>query len=402
MKTLLQINLCVNALSTGIIAEKIGCIAKENGWESYIAYGMETYSSKGRTASNSVSKTIKIGNSFVRLVHRLINRVLIVEGCGSFVSTLFFIFKIRKIKPDVIHLHNIFNGYLNLPLFFYFLRSYNGAIVWTIHDCRAFTGYCTHFVDVNCNNWKGDCRNCAKLSVFKNVPKWNLLMKKRIAENLPNIVFVSISQWMKDCLRESIWKNNNSVVIPNGVDISIFKKREVNRLPFFEDKFVVMGVASVWGRMKGIHDYLDLSKLISDDTLLVLVGCDKIFPTNIHNIIALPKTNTPEELSELYNMADVVTSLSYGETFGMTIIESMSCGTPIICYDNTAQKEKVPIEVGICVETGKVSQVADAINIIKRRGKRFYSDNCVEYVRNNFNYNSVFNDYVSLYNKLTV
>lgn len=402
MKKLLQINLCVNALSTGVITEKIGCIAKENGWDSYIAYGMETYTSKGRTSSNSVSKTIKIGNSLARLFHRLINRLLIVEGCGSFVSTLLFIFKIKKINPDVIHLHNIFNGYLNLPLFFYFLRSYNGAIVWTIHDCRAFTGYCTHFVDVNCNNWKGDCCNCPKLSVFKNVPKWNLLMKKRLAANIPNVVFVSISQWMKDCLRESIWKNSYSVVIPNGVDISIFKKREANRLPLFGDKFVVMGVASVWGRMKGLDDYLDLSRLISDDTLLVLVGCDKTFPKDIHNIIALPKTSTPEELSELYNMADVVTSLSYGETFGMTIIESMSCGTPVICYDNTAQKEKVPIDVGICVETGNVAQVADAINIIKRRGKRFYSDNCVEYVCKNFNYNSVFNDYVSLYNKLTM
>lgn len=402
MKTLLQINLCVNALSTGVITEKIGCIAKENGWNSYIAYGLETYSPEGRTSSGSVSKTIRIGNSFVRLLHRLINRLLIVEGFGSFFSTLLFIIKIKKIKPDVIHLHNIFNGYLNLPLFFYFLRSYNGAIVWTIHDCRAFTGYCTHFVDVNCNNWKSDCCNCPKLSVFKNVPKWNLLMKKRLAVNLPNVVFVSISQWMKDCLRESIWKNNKSFVIPNGVDISIFKKGEVSRLPLFKDKFVVMGVASVWGRMKGIDDYLILSRLISDDTLIVLVGCDKVFPTNIHNIIALPKTKTPEELSELYNMADVVTSLSYGETFGMTIIESMSCGTPVICYDNTAQKEKVSIEVGICVETGKVAQVADAINIIKHRGKRFYSDNCVEYVRNKFNYSSVYNDYISLYNKLTV
>ena len=101
-------------------------------------------------------------------------------------------------------------------------------------------------------------------------------------------------------------------------------------------------------------------------------------------------------------MADVVTSLSYGETFGMTIIESMACGTPVICYDNTAQKEKVPVEVGVCVETGNVAQVAYAINTIKSRGKRFYSDNCVEYVRDKFDYNCVYNDYVSLYNKLIV
>ena len=101
---LIQINVTANSGSTGRIAEDIGLLAMNNGWESYIAYG--------RTNNKSKNKVIRIGNDFDIKLHGLLTRVFDNHSFGysSKKATKEFIKEIDKIQPDIIHLHNI-HGY---------------------------------------------------------------------------------------------------------------------------------------------------------------------------------------------------------------------------------------------------------------------------------------------------
>lgn len=118
------------------------------------------------------------------------------------------------------------------------------------------------------------------------------------------------------------------------------------------------------------------------------------------NILGIRRTHNQFELAALYELADVVTSLSKSESMGMTPIEGMACGTPAIVYDNTAQPELVTAETGLVVETGNISEVRNAIIKVCQRGKNYYAAACrkraLDYFANEHNYGS----YLELYNYL--
>lgn len=112
--------------------------ALNQGWESYISYG--------RYSNPSQSKLIKIGSQLDVYTHYAEQRVWDNEGLSSRSATKKLIAQIKEINPDVVQLHNIHDRYLNYRILFEYLNSTNIQVVWTFHDCWAFTDYCFHFV----------------------------------------------------------------------------------------------------------------------------------------------------------------------------------------------------------------------------------------------------------------
>lgn len=101
-------------------------------------------------------------------------------------------------------------------------------------------------------------------------------------------------------------------------------------------------------------------------------------------------------------MADVTLNLSYQETFGMTTIEGMACGTPGIVYNKTASPELVSPETGYAVEAKNIKAIVKAVLEIKKKGKASYAEACRKRVLDNFDKNDRFADYVDLYDSLIV
>lgn len=157
-KTLLQINVTANWGSTGKIAEQIGLCAMANGWKSYIAYG--------RMSNSSKNELIKIGNMPQVYWHYVQNRLFDREGLASLCATKQLVRKIKEIKPDVINLHNIHDHWLNYRILFEYLNQTDIKVVWTFHDCWAFTGHCYHFVQQNCMKWQTECHDCVQRYKF--------------------------------------------------------------------------------------------------------------------------------------------------------------------------------------------------------------------------------------------
>lgn len=401
MPKLLQINSFLNSGSAGRIVEQIGELAIQNGWESYVAYG--------RKKNDSKSQAIKIGGNISILIHGFKSLVFDKHGLGSTFATKILIRKIEKINPDIIHLHGIHGYYVNYEVLFSYLNRVEKPVVWTMHDFWAVTGHCTYFTDINCNKWQNKCFNCPKSknypkSIFFDRSKINFLLKKDLFNTIKNLSVVSVSEWMGSLVEKTFLKNHFQKTILNGVDVNNFSPKNPSRLleKFnLKDKFILLGVATSWGERKGWHDFIELNRLLPEKYQIILVGLNKNLLKKLpNNIIGLTRTESTNELAELYSAADVVLSLSTQETFGLTTIEGFACGTPGIVYNCTASPELITPDTGFIVEKGDFVGLLNALSEIKSKGKEFYSEKCRDRAVNVYNKNLRFKEYIDLYSSL--
>lgn len=394
---LLQLNVTANWGSTGKIAEGIGQAAIQRGWESMIAYG--------RYMNPSQSQLIKVGNKFDVYTHYAKARFFDSEGLGSKQATKKLIHQIKQIAPDIIHLHNIHDHWLNYPLLFDFLAVINVPIVWTFHDCWAFTGGCPHFVQLNCDAWKTQCISCKIKRTFNDQTKRNFNKKiKYISALGAKITIVSVSNWLDSLVSESKLGHLSHTVIYNGIDTQMFAPRNTQDIDLkysLQGKKVFLAVSSVWPDSKGLKDYVELSSMLPKDHLIILVGLSESKIREMpKGILGIPRTSNVEDLASLYTRADAVLSLSKAETFGLTLIEGLACGTPSIGYSATAIKELITPDIGVLVETGNIFQVADAIKSISTKQKIFNASECRNIAISQFESRTQFNKYINLYEEI--
>ena len=348
---LLQINSTANWGSTGRIAEQIGNVAISLGWDSYIAYG--------RYANKSNSRLIKIGNKVDSAWHLMCSRLFDCQGLCSRKATKRFVEQIEHIKPDLIHLHNIHGYYINVEMLFEWIKSRPQMEVrWTLHDCWAFTGHCTHFSFVKCDKWKDGCRNCCQkreypTGLFMDSSERNYTRKKQAFTEVANMRLITPSKWLANLVEQSFLNKYSISVEHNQIDSNVFKPKESDFRKKYklENKKIVLGVATAWGKRKGLDDFIELSHLLDDSYQVILVGMTKKQLKHLpKKILGIQRTNCIEELVEIYSAADLFVNPSKEETFGLTTIEALACGTPAIVYKNTACEEVVNAYGGIAVE----------------------------------------------------
>jgi len=368
----------------------------EQGWICYIAYG--------RSYNPSKSKLIKIGNKFNVYEHYLESRLFDNEGLASRYATKQLIKEINRIQPSVIHLHNIHDYWLNYRLLFEYLNKINIPIIWTQHDCWSYTGGCTYYSIRGCNKWIKECFNCPKLKLTVDNSRKHYHIRKCLFTNNSNITFVPVSSWLYNEMKKSFLKDCNIVTILNGVNINTFHpftSNSVRKKYGIEERFMLMGVATIWSERKGFNDFKELSKYIDSNTVIVLVGLsDEQINSLPNNMIGIPRTSDINELVALYSAADIVLNLSREETFGLTTIEGNACGTPSIVYNTTASPELVTSETGFIVEPGDIEGILNAIDCIKLKGKHTYSKVCRQRVVNIYNIDNCVKNYINLYESL--
>lgn len=407
MLRLLQIGTCITQ-STGRIAQQIGEKAISNGWESYIAFPAR------EPMVESCSKLIHIGCKIDQYFHALMTRIFDCCGFLSQYSTRQLISRIKKIRPDVIQLHNLHGYYLNLPALFDFLKCSNIPVVWTLHDCWAFTGHCVHYTCVNCMKWKTGCYECPRKNTYPNSfvfdrSKQNFEAKKKAYANMPNLTIVPVSYWLGNATKQSILGAYPLHVIQNGIDVNVFRPRtdavaKVRARYGLEEKYVVLGVATGWSEEVGLSAFLRLRCQLSSHFAIVMVGCTpeilKLLPKDI---IGIGRTNNVDELAEIYSAADILFNGSYQETFGLVTAEALSCGTPVIVYNATACPEIVTPKTGYIAEPMDEMQVLKYImkdDMLSPELREQRSKKCREYALKHFDKEKKYQEYVDLYKSL--
>lgn len=400
-KKLLQINSVVNTGSTGRISEEIGQSAISEGWESYIAYG--------RNGRPSKSKLIKIGSNIDVYLHVLKNRLFDSHGLGSKIATKKLIREIEKINPDIIHFHNLHGYYLNLEILFNYLTNKNIPIVWTLHDCWSFTGHCSHFAFVGCNRWQTGCFNCPQKSsypssIFLDQSKRNYNLKKELFNSISNLTLVPVSNWLGNIVQQSFLSRYQVKVLHNGVDLNSFshkKSRNIIKELNLNNFFIILGVANIWDKMKGLDDFTELNKKLDDNEKIVLVGLSKKQIKELpQNIIGIERTESIEELAELYSSANVFINPTWEDNFPTTNLEALACGTPVITYNTGGSPEAIDEQTGFVVNQGDINGLIKNIKIIQQKGKEYYREACLNRAAKLYNNKDRYREYIDLYKEL--
>jgi putative colanic acid biosynthesis glycosyltransferase len=394
----LQINTTVNSGSTGRIAEDIGKVLIANGHESYIAFG--------RGNQKSQSQLIKIGNQTDVYLHGLKTAIFGRHGFGSIKATKQLIKEIDAIKPDVIGLHNIHGYFINIEILFDYIEKKNIPVIWTLHDCWAFTGHCAYFDSVGCEKWKTQCDKCPKTKMYpKSIVLDNSFKnyndKKRIFNQVQNLQIVTPSHWLKELVKESYLKYPVTC-INNGIDLNQFRQsanldslREKLQLG---NKKIVLGVASIWDERKGFSDFVKLAGVLSDAYQILLIGLTQkqidILPKNMRGI---KRTESVAELATYYSMASVFVNPTYQDNFPTTNIEALACGTPVITYNTGGSPEVIDLETGEIVQKGEIQLLKQAIEKWCENNSVESSIKCRLRAEKFFNKEDRYKEYLAIY-----
>ena len=340
--------------STGRIAAELCRELMDQGHTCAIAYGRNKENCDG-------IQTYRIGSPLDYKIHGVMTRLFDNHGFASRNATKAFLKWADQFDPDMLWLHNLHGYYLHVGMLFDWIKSRpQMQVQWTLHDCWAFTGHCAYFDFVRCDRWKNGCHDCPQkkeypASMLADNSRRNWEMKASAFTGVKNMKLIVPSHWLENRVKQSFLRSYPVEVVYNKIDKDVFKPTpsDFRMKHGLEDKIMLLGVASVWERRKGLDDLVALHQMLDDRFQMVIVGLNEAQMEKMPDgILCLPRTNGIGELVEIYSAADIYLNPSVEETFGMTAMEALNCGTDVIVYRDTACEEVVNTFGGEAVERG--------------------------------------------------
>lgn len=363
----LMINSVCGIRSTGRICTDLAQALEAQGHTVKIAYGRE------QVPEQYQKYAVRIGTDLDVKIAGAEARLLDNAGFSNRRATEKFIEWVKKYDPDVIHLHNIHGYYINAEVLFNYLKVCGKKIIWTLHDCWAFTGHSAYCDAIKCTRWENGCHNCPQTKEYPksyiDQSKKNWKRKKELFTGVPNMTIVTPSHWLAGLVKKSFLKKYSVEVIHNGIDTTKFYPlkndfREINHL---EDKFILLGVATSWDKMKGLDEFVKLANLLDDSYKIVLVGLtDEQLGKLPKKILGIKRTNSVKELAYIYSAADLFLNLTYCDTYPTVNLESVKCGTPVLTYETGGSTEIVEQYGGYVVPQGDLNVVVKKVEEIRK------------------------------------
>ena len=380
---ILFINSVCGVGSTGRIVTDLANGAEAQGHACAVVYGIGEAKGVDKTAC------FKISSKADYYVSNLLSRLTGFTGIFNGLSTKKAIKYIKSFRPDVVHLHNLHGYYINPFKLVKYLTKANIPVIWTLHDCWTFTGNCSNYSYAGCNKWETHCFGCTQTRRY---PKSWLFeftsamykQKKKIFTEAPIKCLTTPSVWLAGEVKKSFLGNFKCIPIHNGMDVERFciKDSSFKENNGLSDKRIVLGVANAWGEKKGLYDFYKLVEKLPEEYKLVLVGLNekqmKELPTEI---LGISRTESIEELIDIYNCAEVFVNPSYEETFGMVTAEALLCGTPVITYDRTAVPEVADFPYGRAVPAGDIEGLLKEIVNLPKYDKNEVRASALKYAR---------------------
>lgn len=397
----LFINMTFSSGSTGRIVQDIASVLRDKGHSCYIVYA------QGDIKNDVV---YPVTSKFCQNISIIQTRLFGHHGLNNNHATKKLIKWIDDVNPDVIHLHNIHGFYLNYEVLFKYLYDKDKKVIWTLHDCWSITGHCASFDYINCIKWINGCEKCPQLQLypisFCDQSKYNYQKKKFLFTkmNKKNLYLTVPSEWLNKKIKKSYLGNYDIKTINNGINVNVFriiKSNKYRKRYKLENKKIILSVMFGYNKRKGVDDLNKLAEIIDHTYKIILVGIEKKDSSKVNkNIIVIPKTDNQEELVKLYNEADVFVNLTLEEVFGMTNIEALACGTPVVTYNSGGCKECIDDNTGFLIEKHDVYDCFDKIKFICNNDSYFNADLCRERVLKLFTKEKMIEKYLSLYEEI--
>ena len=385
--------------STGVIVKDLQEFCMQSSIEAEIVY-TQPYDLK-------LPYTFHMGNTLSNKLHALFSRVSGKQGYFSFLSTMKLIKHYDEFRPDIIHLHNLHNNYINLPMILKYIAKKNITLIITLHDCWFYTGGCTHYTSVDCFKWKDSCGTCPKRKgevkalLFDGTSE-TLKDRYELFDKINHKYAIGVSQWIVNEAKQTVFKTAICDSIHNGIDTKFFHPTEsaIRESLGIEDKFVILAPSNKWFLEVNRHTFDYFASRLTDDMCMVFIGngCDDSRLTN--KMINYGFVSSREEIRDVYSMADVLLNCTREESLSLLNVEVQACGTPVVTYSNTGVKETVDGKCGFAVENGNPDEMWHAMMKIKELNKTHYSANCISWVNKVFERHKNCMKYINLYNSI--
>jgi len=267
-------------------------------------------------------------------------------------------------------------------------------VLWTLHDMNPFTGGCHHSDE--CQQYVGGCKNCPQLVNEGEKVAEYLKIKKEAFDKIDSgsLTIISPSEWMFDkASKSALLKKFKHILIPHFVDTNVFKYMEKNEarklleLPMTKKIFLYVS-AVLENKRKGFDKVIEMAEQSKErnDVIFLFIGNTKndLLFKNRKNIRLVGNIDDSKTLSNYYSASDFLINLSVAESFGLTTVESLCCGTLVICHDIPIMREHIQNGVnGIFVKdafTDFISQSFDGKKIAENAMKKYGRSNFEKYV----------------------
>lgn len=389
-----QINSTCGAGSTGKICVGISKLMTSSDIENHILYSAR---------SSGYPLGIRCSTNREIRMQALKSRLSGNYGFNSRKATRKMISELERLSPDIVHLHNIHGHDCDTEMLFSYFKEHHTKLIWTFHDCWAFTGYCTYYTMTGCEKWKQGCRNCVKRrdhSLLFDRSKELYERKKRLFSGL-DLTIVTPSEWLADQVRESFLKDYPLKVINNGIDLSVFRpvESDFRRKNGVEDKKLVLGVALFWEPKKGMDVFIELAHRLSDDYRIILVGTNDAVDRRLpDNVISIHRTQNQQELAEIYTAADVFVNPTREENYPTVNMEALACGTPVITFRTGGSPEILDESCGSVVQCDDTDALEKEI-IRVCTDRPYTEEQCLSHSRA-FDEKERMKEYIRLYERI--
>ena len=386
-----QINITCDKGSTGKICRSISKKLTERSIENHILYSH---------GASDYPLGIKYQKDHEVKLGALSSRLSGGYGTESKAATRRLVKYLEQLDPDVVHLHNLHGHNADLQILLPYLANKNKKVIWTFHDCWAFTGYCPHYSMVNCSKWQSGCGKCPQRKsyswIFDRSEK--LFKKKKDLITELDLTVITPSLWLSNEVKKSFLSKADIRVINNGIDLDVFKPypSDFRKQYGLEDKYIVLGVAFDWGARKGLDVFIEMARKLPEKYTVVLVGTNDTVDASLpKNIISIHRTADQIELAKIYGAADVLANPTREENYPTVNMETLACGTPVVTFDTGGSPETLDEACGIVVPKNDSDKMISAVMSVCE-DDRISKANCLKRAEG-FSEEKMIEEYVRLY-----
>ena len=273
----------------------------------------------------------------------------------------------ERFDPQIIHLHWV-AGFVDHVDFF--ARNRSRKFVWTLHDMNPITGGC-HHAD-GCLGFMAGCQQCPQLAGTID-PTYASLVLRSKQEALAvlrddQLVITAPSEWLLELSRRSaVLGRFRHVHVPNpGLRAeaeAVSRDASKRQLGLPLDRKIVLFVSeNLRKARKGVDLLFEAGRALAGRAAVQFVGVGH--PTDAPADLAVKFTGRLADenlLRAYYRAADVLVNPSMMENSPLTIVEALSCGTPVVGFDVGGVGELVRAERGVLVQERSVAALADAL-----------------------------------------